>query len=77
MEFDLPLANLYPTPATLPSYGIAAIIGGVVALLLGGCLCCLICREKSGSLGGSPTPESSIQMCCKRRFRSSSAETDS
>jgi len=54
MEFDLPLANLFPTPpskdaddlSTTALAGIAA--AAAVALLFFLCLVCLICKERQG-----------------------------
>ena len=48
MEFDLPLANLYPQ-STLPAWGTATIIGGVVAAGLLGFLNYIIQKEKKGT----------------------------
>lgn len=59
MEFDLPLANLYPA-STMPEWVLAVIIGGVVVALLVIFLLYIISKEKSGkpvftSLSPPPT----------------------
>ena len=65
MEFDLPLANLYPA-STLPTWGIATIIGAVVAAALLGFLVYIIMKEKKGtpvftSLEGAKATKTQVQ----------------